>query len=398
MSVYLRGTCSQCGNRFFTRSHKCIHCRSSIEGIYWIKFTFEGKRIEESTGLTNKKAAERKEAKRLEELRMRRAGLAPPERQPRFVDHAVAFLAWSHLHHSVSQATLHAINVEAWKRFFAARRLDDIRLDEITRQHVEEFKIVRKNELRQNNSKQDGAPQLTVSGATVNRALTTLKRMYSFQQNDALMRLSPARGVQYFPEVKRQHILTFEEQKRYEKHAGETLRDIETMMTEMGFRPQDLFNLEVSHVDLRNKTLNLWPIAAAGEDAKHGKTEGSRRTVPITKNMLPILKRRCARARALNSRWVFPSNQNPQQHLANIRKLHYKALEAAGIDGPRVRIYDFRHTGLTRLHRAGVPNITLMRIAGHTSLQTTARYVETSDEDKLDAVRKLERYQQRQMS
>ena len=40
--------------------------------------------------------------------------------------------------------------------------------------------------------------------------------------------------MKFFPEPKCQRILTFEEQKRYLKHAGETLRDIMVRLLEIG--------------------------------------------------------------------------------------------------------------------------------------------------------------------
>ena len=73
------------------------------------------------------------------------------------------------------------------------------------------------------------------------------------------------------------------------------------------------------------------------------------------------------------------------------REAHSRALAAAGIPD-RVRIYDLRHTGLTRLHEAGVPELTLKYLAGHEKLQTTVRYVRIGNEAKLDALQKLERY------
>src|SRR5437667_6865209 len=103
---------------------------------------------------------------------------------------------------------------------------------------------------------------------------------------------NPVRNVQHFPEPKRQRILTFEEQERYLQHAGETLHDIMVLMTEMGFRPQDLLELETQHVDLRDRLLHLWPLTAAGAVAKDGKTPAARRAVPITDDMAPILAKR----------------------------------------------------------------------------------------------------------
>jgi integrase len=385
VGVFLRGTCKQCGKPFFTSQRKCPKCQAAVEGIYWYKFRFEGKRYEESTRLTNQKAAERFEQRKREELRMRRAGLAPAERPPLFEDYAAKFLAWSTVEHRKVTHALHEDNINTLKRYFS-----EFRLDEITPAMVQNFKECRAHEPRQNALRHD--PTILVSGATVNRALTTLRLLFErAAREEVWLGRNPTCGVKHFPESQRQRILTFEEQERYLKAANQTLRDIMVLMTEMGFRPQDLKNLEVANVDIPNLALNLWPLPGPGEKSKDGKTPSARRSVPITAAMLPIIERRLNRAAELKTRWMFPSRRNPQQHIADVHKLHSETLKKAGIEGS-FRIYDFRHTGLTRLHEAGLQDLTLMRIAGHTKLQMTSRYIHISDEAKRDAVKKLEEY------
>jgi len=250
---------------------------------------------------------------------------------------------------------------------------------------VEEFKQRRAQEYAKNTNH-------TVSGVTVNRALITLSLLYERAAKDEIYTgRNPVRGVKFFPEPKRQRILAFEEQERYLKHASKTLRDIMVLMTEMGFRPQDLLQLEVQNVDLPAGLLHLWPFPAAGTARKDGKTAAARRSIPITKDMMPILERRLERATKLKTRWVFPSPRNPQKHIVALGKTHRETLLKAGITD-RVRLYDLRHTGLTRLHEAGVDELTLKAIAGHARLQTTARYVRIGDVAKDEAVRRLEEY------
>jgi site-specific recombinase XerD len=394
VAVFLRGTCKSCGKPFFTKQRKCPTCRAAVEGVYWLKFRFEGRRIEESTHLTNLKAAERFEQRRREDLRLRRAGLGPVDRPPLFEEYAEKFLACSKtsdsrgnwLVHRPATQVLHAENIKTLKRYFGG-----LRLDEITPAMIEDFKQRRIREPRRGGNWQR-QNQGCVSGTTVNRALTTLSLLYErAAQESVWFGRNPARSVQHFPEQKRQRILSFEEQERYLKHAGETVRDIMILMTEMGFRPQDLMELEVGNVQLVSRTLNLWPLRSADREARNGKTPESRRSIPITDAMLPIIMRRLDRARELRTSWLFPSPRNPQKHIVAVRKAHYRALKKAGIED-RVRVYDLRHTGLTRLHESGVQDLTLMRIAGHTTLQMTARYIRISDEAKLDAVRKLQEY------
>ena len=52
-------------------------------------------------------------------------------------------------------------------------------------------------------------------------------------------------------------------------------------------------------------------------------------------------------------------------------------------------LYALRHTFLTRLGEAGCNVWTLARIAGHSSITMSARYVHPSDDSVLSAISKL---------
>ena len=77
------------------------------------------------------------------------------------------FLEWSKQQHRPKTYELHKLNCETLKRFFRGKYLD-----EITSEMVEDFKSARKQERIQ------WAKNRSVTGATVNRALTTLKLLY----------------------------------------------------------------------------------------------------------------------------------------------------------------------------------------------------------------------------
>ena len=52
-------------------------------------------------------------------------------------------------------------------------------------------------------------------------------------------------------------------------------------------------------------------------------------------------------------------------------------------------LYSFRHTFLTRLGESGCDAWTLARIAGHSSIATSSRYVHPSEDAVLNAMAKL---------
>ncbi len=56
------------------------------------------------------------------------------------------------------------------------------------------------------------------------------------------------------------------------------------------------------------------------------------------------------------------------------------------------RMYDTRHTAITRLAEAGVPIMVIMKRAGHISMRMTQHYTHISDKTQVEAVRKAQRY------
>src|ERR1700689_4924944 len=128
--------------------------------IWWYGFKFQGRKIRESSGFTNKTAALRCEAKRKADLLDRRAGFTQAKLAPKFEEFVERFLAWSKQQHRPKTRELHGKNCDTLLRFFRGNWLD-----EISQGMVEDFKLARVGEARRN--ARDGS---TVSRATVNRA------------------------------------------------------------------------------------------------------------------------------------------------------------------------------------------------------------------------------------
>ena len=74
-----------------------------------------------------------------------------------------------------------------------------------------------------------------------------------------------------------------------------------------------------------------------------------------------------------------------------MKKPHAKALEISQV--PTFVLYDLRHTCLTRWAKVMDP-FTLKKLAGHTDLGTTIRYVHLNDDDVRAAMRKAQGWAQ----
>jgi integrase len=72
------------------------------------------------------------------------------------------------------------------------------------------------------------------------------------------------------------------------------------------------------------------------------------------------------------------------------RKAWAKALKTAGL--PYFPIYHLRHTFASRLTAAGVSPLTIAHMLGHSSTQIVPRYAQVMDQNRLDAMKKLEEW------
>ncbi|MGH9406623.1 MAG: tyrosine-type recombinase/integrase [Terriglobia bacterium] len=336
--------------------------------VYWYHFRFDGRHFQEPTGSTNKAVAIRAEAIRKAELIGRTNGTTRRPLPPKFEEYVTKFLQWSKQQHRSSTYGLHKANCDALLRHFRGKWLD-----EITAGMVEDFKVARLLDERRN-----AADHSTVSKATVNRALTTLKLLFHHAERGGLAVANPVKGVAFLEETGRMRVLTFEEEESYFSTASPLLRQIARVIIDSGMRPDEVFRIERSNVDFERHTV-FNPT---------GKTRAAKRTIPITEEVCEILRKRSAKVRG---KYLFPSRHDPNRPITSVRKGHDAAVARAGIK-EAFRLYDLRHTFATRAVMAGVDLPTLGAILGHASIQMTMRYVHPAEEQKRLAGRKFEKF------
>jgi integrase len=92
------------------------------------------------------------------------------------------------------------------------------------------------------------------------------------------------------------------------------------------------------------------------------------------------------------SRWVFLGKQGKPFVGTSLNHQHQKARKALKLPKDFV-IHSLRHTMLTRLGEAGADAFTIMRIAGHSSVLISQRYVHPSPESLGRAFERLEALQ-----
>jgi integrase len=337
--------------------------------IWWYRFEFAGRRIQESSHCANKHKAEQMEAKRKTDLAEGHAGFRRKAAPLRFDDAIQRFLEWSKYRHRPKTHEAHKMHCDTLKRHFGAKWLD-----QITPETVEQFRCARLSEQRKNAN--DGS---TVAPATVNRALETLRLIFNH-----LELKSPTRKEMFFNEEGQTRVVSVQEELAYFREASQPLRDIASVILQTGMRPGEVFRMEVRNLDFSRRSI-LNPS---------GKTKAAKRTIPMTRQVYEVLQ---ARSKAARGRWVFPSPagpgwaEQPDRPIRSVRKAHDAAIKRAGLQ-EHFRLYDLRHTYATRAAQAGIDVLTLAALLGHTAVQMTSRYVHPTDQHKQEAVQKLEAY------
>jgi integrase len=363
MSIYKRGcdkkgpdkTCSKCGER-----GSC--------GVYWYKFMWNGELVRESTKQSNDKIARQMEAAHRTSLAKGEVGIRdkkPTMTLAEFCDDR--FEPWA-------KATFGQSSPKTWLDFYRVglrairncRALASLRLDEITSERAAEFAAYRQSQ------------GLQVS--TVNSSLRVLRRM---------LRLAVEWGeLQSVPMIKRlpgerhrERVVSDDEEVRYLGAGSELLTSIATVLTDTGMRPEECYRLRwesITWTNGRNGTLLV----------THGKTAAARRVLPMTPRVRAILENRWERGARPLEGWIWTApTLSGHVEPSSLKKQHRKALRLAGVR-PFV-LYSLRHTFLTRLGESGCDAWTLARIAGHSSITISSRYVHPSEDAVLSAMSRL---------
>ena len=211
-----------------------------------------------------------------------------------------------------------------------------------------------------------------VSPASVNRELATLRRLLRLAQEwkvlDRVPRIRLLRG-----ERNRDYVLSHSLEPKYLAAAPQPLRDVAILILESGVRPGEATGLQWP--DVRPQTAvhaKFGYIVIRG-----GKTRNAKRNLRLTARAAEMLKARKAES---ESAWVFPGDTaNSAILVTSLDHQHDDVRRALKLPKDFV-IHSLRHTMLTRLGEAGADAFSIMKIAGHSSVTVSQRYVHPTPE------------------
>ena len=351
--------------------------------VYWYKFMWNGEMIRESTKQRNQNTARNIESAHRTKLAnglvgIREKKVAPTLRE--FCD--TRFEPWA-------KSTFEKTTPTNWLWFrggmrplLAFKPLASARLDTINNELAAEFASYRQADNKQ--------------VTTVNSSLRVLRRVLGLAAEWGVIEARPT--ISLLPgEHHRDTVVTLEQELAYLDHAPEPLRSIATVLVDTGLRPDECYRLRWEDMHWRSGRYGTLSVT-------HGKTPAARRTIPMSARVRFILETRWEIVGKPIEGWLWPA-PTKAGHVdhSSLKKQHTRAFRLANAaieernkrNGTKEReikpwvLYSFRHTFLTRLGQSGCDAWTLARIAGHSSIAISSRYVHPSEDAVSNAMSRL---------
>jgi integrase len=371
--IYKRGKCK------LDAEGRCEKCgKRGTCGVYWYKFMWLGKLVRESTKQGNDKVARQMESAHRTSLAKGEVGIRDKKPAPtvaEFIDNR--FEPWA-------KATFEKSSPKTWFDWYRVglraiegyKPLADSKLNEVTSEVLADFAAHRQT------------AKLQVS--TVNSSLRVLRRVLRLAVEWGAAESSPK--FKLLPgERHRERVVTPQEEAKYLSAAPEPVASIAAVLCDTGLRPEECFRLRWEAVTWANGRHGTLLVT-------HGKTAAARRVLPMTPRVRSILETRWDLAAKPAEGWIWTApTRSGHVESSSLKKQHAKTFktlrqEAAKNDEKPVRpfvLYSLRHTFLTRLGESGCDAWTLARIAGHSNMSMSSRYVHPSEDAVLSAMSRL---------
>jgi integrase len=326
----------------------------------------DGRQVCKSTGTTNKRVAQKRQDAWRTEIAQGQYSLL--KKAPELKDWAEKYLE------SVEHPNTRRRYKSSWANLTAF--FGDSRLDHISTNRIEEFKRVRREE--------------GVKASTINRDLRFLAQTLKQAERERYIGRSPFDLGKFFAnetrERRKPHILSYEEQEKLLAVAPPRIRVLTVLGVETGMRTGEMAGLRWKDIDLLAGVVHV----------TESKSLSGIRSVPLSGfSKTELLKWRSLVGPEF-SEWVFPALSNRRHPLQGGRKAWASALKKAGI--PFFPIYNLRHAFASRMTAAGVSPITIAQMLGHASTQIVPRYAQVLDQNRFDAMKRLESLRQSSIS
>jgi integrase len=341
--------------------------------VYYFEFVYNSKRYVQSTKVKNQRDAGEIERAYRTALVKCEVGIVQRKTVPTFKEFAVPFMEAIRTRSHDRPATV-KFYAQRTGQLLKSRALRDAKLDAIDEAMIERYVTDRR---------------ASVSPACCNRELATLRRALRLAEDWKIIVRAP-RVRLLKGERSRTFVLSYEQEKAYLEACPADLRDAASVMLDTGLRIGELVNL-------RWEDIRFHPVGAArfgSVKVRVGKSQNAQRTLSLTARASAVL---FARRKLSETAYVFPGDITDAAILVTSFDHQHRKICEPMIEGKKAVLFPrefvlhgLRHTFLTRLGEAGADAFTIMKLAGHSSVTVSQRYVHPTPESCELAFERLE--------
>lgn len=320
--------------------------------VWWFSIYVDGERVCESTGTSNRRAADRIEKARREELNNRRHRL--PHIDPEVTVGGVAA-------RFIGEGLATPYYLDRFKHtlpYFGDIPMRDLNQSVLRKYRQERYAV-----------------NPSLKPATVNRDLATLRRLCNWAAEERIIPANPLGRLRMERERRtKRPVMSVREENVLMAHAAVHLQRIIRCALDTGMRRGEIFSQRWEDVDLDNRILHV---------TRSKTPEGESRIVPLTTRVYEMLL-----SIRNKSGIVFTYDNNP---IKIVKTAWAASLRRSGLR--HFRFHDLRHTANSRLMLAGVMQEIRREIIGHSSQHSrdvNDRYSQVGLAELKDAICKLE--------
>jgi integrase len=335
--------------------------------VYWFHFQWNGKHIQKSTKVGNAQKAQTIASAYRTKLAMGEVGIEEPKPKPEiptFSSFKQTFMEW--VKSELPSERTREFYETCYDKLCEFKELSKAKLSEIDEALIERYKLSEKD----------------VSKTTVNRYLATLRKALRYAHR-------PRKLIDEIPEIKLykrdkdntverecQYVYSKAEYQAWLAAAREPLRSASVLAYESGICRGEMLALQRDCVDLWQKPdeKGSWGKLTIRRGLKR---LARQRTLPITEDMAAVLFELLKQSRCEH---IFTSLHDHRQPLSvnTLADQHRVIMETCTFN-PDAGLHALRHTFLTAAGQRTRNLKALQKLAGHSRITTTMRYVHEQD-------------------
>lgn len=241
------------------------------------------------------------------------------------------------------------------------KKKEILNIDEVQREHIDQFEIFLMSKMK---------------AASVNRRMSPIKTMFSKCLEWKLIFENPCLGRKILKEQKNPYKpWTPDLMRRFISLCDGNWKNVFEFLWMSGARPMEVKNLRWTDIDYDEQKITL----RCGKNAK----------IDRKFDMTPDLDR-FLHGLKMNGPFVFADENGRQLSNDNLYQYCKKRMKKLGVVG--YSVYGLRHGFATALGKAGASAFEIAAAMGHSSLDTTRRYVHVDKKTLIKKIKKANKY------